>query len=466
MLDNYLEYLDIHETELVNDIFSLCRINSERSDSEDGAPFGRGPRAALEAALELAGSYGFSAEIKGDRVLVVELGEGEPQLGILAHLDVVPAGSGWTKCQPYEPVRDGDILYGRGVSDDKGPAVASLYALRAVNELGVKLKKKVQLILGSCEETGSEDIDWYLKHFSMPPMVFTPDGDFPLVNIEKGRAAVRVSSPGSEAPEGVYVKKLSGGTVANAVPGEARCGIVGTTLDFVRAVISETETNGVVIEAETCPHGNVHVTAKGVAAHASLPENGKNAVCALLKVISKLPLAASCGNDALKALAAAIPYGDYNGFAFGGFCEDSESGRLTVNLGTVSYSYCDGLDAVVDMRIPVCGNGVEIVSALDAKLAGAAGAEAISISKPHCVPEDSEFVSKLLRIYEVYTGLDGKAMAIGGGTYVHDIEGGVAFGCTFPGRNPRMHEPDENMPVSDLLISSAMFAKAIEVFCG
>lgn len=466
MIDNYLEYLDMHEEELVNDIFTLCRVNSERTEAADGAPYGSGPRAALEAALKLAKSYGFSAEIRGDRVLVVELGEGEPRLGILAHLDVVPAGSGWTKCEPYEPVREDDMLYGRGVSDDKGPAVASLYALRAVNELGIKLKHKVQLLLGSCEETGSDDIDWYLKHYEMPPMVFTPDGDFPLVNIEKGRAAVRVTSPGSEAPDGVYVKKLSGGTVANAVPGTARCGIVGSTLEAVEAAAEANASEGVTIEASVCPHGNVRLVAEGVAAHASLPENGKNALCALLKVVSALPLAPSAGNNALRALAEAIPYGDYSGRAFGGFCEDAESGKLTCNLGTVSFAFDTGLDAVVDMRIPVSGDGNAIVSALDKKLGDSAKAEAISISKPHCVPEDSEFVTELLKIYESYTCLDGKAMAIGGGTYVHDIEGGVAFGCTFPGRNPRMHEPDENMPVSDLLISAAMFAKAIETFCG
>ena len=466
MIDNFLEFLDLHEAELVNDIFTLCRVNSERTEAQDGAPYGIGPKKALETALELAKSYGFSAEICGDRVLRVELGAGEPELAILAHLDVVPAGEGWTKCKPYEPVREGDMLYGRGVSDDKGPAVASLYSLRAVKELGIKLNKKVQLLLGSCEETGSDDIEWYMKNYKMPPMVFTPDGDFPLVNIEKGRAAVRVYASRGEAPSGVYVKKLSGGTVANAVPGAASCGVVGSSLEAVEKAISELNVDGVKFFANVCKHGNVHITAEGVAAHASLPENGKNAVCALLKLVSMLDLAPSAGNNALVALAEAIPFGDYNGYEFGGFCEDEESGKLTVNLGIIKYAFDTGLEAVVDMRIPVCGNGEMIAAALCEKLAGKANIDILSLSQPHCVPEDSKFVTELLKIYESYTGLEGRAMAIGGGTYVHDIEGGVAFGCTFPGRNPRMHEPDENMPVSDLLISSAMFAKAIEVFCG
>ena len=465
-MPDYLKYLEIHEPELVNDIFTVCRVNSERTEGQEGAPYGVGPKKALETALELAKSYGFSAEIRGDRVLCVELGEGEPELAILAHLDVVPAGDGWTKCAPYEPVREGDMLYGRGVSDDKGPAIASLYALKAVKDSGVKLNKKVQLLLGSCEETGSDDIDWYLKNYKMPPMVFTPDGDFPLVNVEKGRAAIRVFAPGGDAPSGVYVKRLSGGTVANAVPGAASCGIVGASLEAVEAAIAETDAEGVEIKASVCRHGNVHVTATGVAAHASLPENGRNAVCALLKMLSKLDLAPSSGNRALLALGKAIPFGDYNGLEFGGFCEDSESGKLTVNLGIINYAFDSGLEAVVDMRIPVCGDGNAIAVSLRENLGGDANIEVLSLSKPHCVPAESRFVRELLDIYEKYTGSPGEAMAIGGGTYVHDIEGGIAFGCTFPGRNPKMHEPDENMPVSDLKLSAAMFAEAIERFCG
>ena len=109
-MPDYLKYLEIHEPELVNDIFTVCRVNSERTEGQEGAPYGIGPKKALETALELARSYGFSAEIRGDRVLCVELGEGEPELAILAHLDVVPAGDGRTKCAPYEPVREGDML--------------------------------------------------------------------------------------------------------------------------------------------------------------------------------------------------------------------------------------------------------------------------------------------------------------------------------------------------------------------
>ena len=56
--------------------------------------------------------------------------------------------------------KDGKI-YGRGTADDKGPAIAALYAMRAVKELGIPVKKNVRLILGTDEECGSSDIRHY-----------------------------------------------------------------------------------------------------------------------------------------------------------------------------------------------------------------------------------------------------------------------------------------------------------------
>ncbi|MBR1842950.1 MAG: Sapep family Mn(2+)-dependent dipeptidase [Oscillospiraceae bacterium] len=460
---DFKKYMDEHENELVDDIFTVCRVNSERTEALEGAPYGAGPRKALSIAKVIAEKNGFSAEIRGDRVLLTELGEGEAALGMLAHLDVVPAGTGWTKCEPYAPVRDGDMLYGRGVADDKGPAIAALYAMKAVRESGIKLTKKVQLLLGSCEETGSDDIDWYLAHYEMPPRVFTPDGDFPVVNVEKGRAAFLISCPAS-AEKGRHVRRMQGGHVANAVAGEASCGIVGVTLDEVNAAIAAVNTPGVTFEAHVCEHGNVHISAHGVAAHASLPQDGKNALQALLKLVDALSLDETAGNRALASLARALPYGDYSGKAFGADCADA-SGALTVNLGTLQYSVWDGLKATLDCRVPVCSSANEIDKKLTSFIGSDATVELKGSAAPHEVPSDSDFVQGLLDIYSAYTGEKGEAIAIGGGTYVHDIEGGVAFGATFPGRTPRMHEPDENTPVSDLKLAAAIFAEAIVRFC-
>ena len=156
-------YIDAHVQDMVEDIFTLCRINSEKAPAQDGAPYGPGAAKALEAALHMAEGYGFAVRNYDNYVGTADLNDMEKQLDILAHLDVVPPGEGWQVTKPFEPVEKDGCLYGRGTADDKGPAVAALYAMRAVKELGIPLKKNVRLILGTDEECGSSDIEHYYK---------------------------------------------------------------------------------------------------------------------------------------------------------------------------------------------------------------------------------------------------------------------------------------------------------------
>jgi succinyl-diaminopimelate desuccinylase len=309
-------------------------------------------------------------------------------------------------------------------------------------------------------------VHWYLENYKMPPMVFTPDGDFPVVNTEKGRAPIVVTCPPCDHAQGAEIVSIKGGTVANAVPGTAEAVVRFISAEQAQAAVTYCSIGGVTYDYEEISPLDIKFTSHGVAAHASMPEDGENAICGLLNLLTTLPLADSAGHDAIFALNDAIPYGDYEGEAFGGKCSDEESGPLTVNLGTIEYTPETGLKAVIDMRVPVCGDSPAICTALQDKLGEYAQTEMAHFSKPHQVPSDSPFVKGLMEIYNDYTGLDGKPMSMGGGTYVHNIEGGVAFGCTMPGRKPKMHEPDENMPVEDLKLASAMFAEAIVKFCG
>ena len=181
------QYIEAHKQEMLDDICTLCSINSERSAYQEGDPFGEGPSRALAQALKMAEEYGFSINNYDNYVGTADLNDGEHQLDILAHLDVVPAGEGWTVTQPFEPIVKDGKLYGRGTADDKGPAVAALYAMRAVKELGIPVTKNVRLILGTDEECGSSDIEHYYKVEKEAPMTFSPDASFPVINIEKGR---------------------------------------------------------------------------------------------------------------------------------------------------------------------------------------------------------------------------------------------------------------------------------------
>lgn len=433
-MDNRIKaFFEEHHEDILNDIAKIVAVDSVRGEPQPCAPYGAGPRRALDVALEIAQQHGLEGEIRGDRVLVIELGQGEAELGILAHLDVVPPAGEWSVTQPYVMRKVEDKIYGRGVIDDKGPAMMSMWALICARELGM-IRRKVQLILGSDEECGSGDIQWYLEHYRMPPKVFTPDGSFPVVNTEKGRAHYLITAPAFTG-EGLRVTKLTGGSVANAVPAYCRVELFdGTAFDIA-----------------------------GRAAHGSLPQEGDNAVT---RAIERLAGMEGEGFELFRTLNRVFPHGDVWGEAIGEACSDELSGALTVNLGVMEYDETSGLRAQVDCRVPVCGDGERIARSLRSALGGGFEVKVLSNSKPHHTPAESELVRGLLEIYQEYTGTKGEALSMGGGTYVHEIQGGVAFGAEFPGSDVHMHEPDERVSLEELFLGGEMYAAAVCRFCG
>ena len=234
-------YIDSHRQEMIEDISALCRINSEKMPYSAGKPYGEGAFAALNAALDMAERYGFSVNNYDNYVGTADLNDGPAQLDILAHLDVVPAGEGWTVTEPFEPVEKDGKLYGRGTADDKGPAVAALYAMRCVKDLGIPLTKNVRLILGTDEECGSSDIEHYYDVEKEAPMTFSPDGEFPVVNIEKGRLEGHFDSS-FEASEALpKLVSFSSGTKANVVPGKAEAILAGLEAEEIEKEARQVE---------------------------------------------------------------------------------------------------------------------------------------------------------------------------------------------------------------------------------
>ena len=169
---------------MINDIFKLIRIKSDRGETKEGMPFGEGPAKALEEALSIAASMGFNTKNYENYVGTVDFNEKEKALDILAHLDVVPVSDEWTVTNPFEPIIKDGKLYGRGASDDKGPAVTALYAMKAVKDLNIPLNKNVRLILGTDEECGSSDIKYYYEDEEEAHDFFTRCR-FLLINVER-----------------------------------------------------------------------------------------------------------------------------------------------------------------------------------------------------------------------------------------------------------------------------------------
>lgn len=460
-------YIDSKKDEMIEDLKMLVRIDSQRGRAKEGKPFGDGPAKVVAAAEGLMKQYGLQTTNYDNYVVTGDFGTQEKALDILAHLDVVPVTEDWTVTEPFQPkVVDGRI-YGRGTADDKGPAIAALYALRAIRELGLPMKKSVRLILGSDEECGSGDLEYYYAKEQEAPYTFTPDADFPLINIEKGSFKGEFSADFPAEDAKAYVVSFTSGDKVNVVPARATLVVAGVEAAVVEeAAARVTAQTNVAFTTESQADGTVKVSAKGVAAHASTPAEGKNALTATLRLITALPLDATKGLTALLGLEALFPYEDTCGKQAGIDRENEESGALTLCFSIMDYTP-EHLHAIFDARLPIgCTKENTSYPVKEALAQYGITLDNDELREPHCVPGDSWFVQTLLGSYERYFGKKGKALSTGGGTYVHELERGVAFGCMVPEVDNHMHGDDEFMEIEMLLRSAKIFADAIMKICN
>lgn len=459
-------YFADKEALLLEGVSRLVSIRSVRGETAPGAPFGPGPAAVLAEALKLAGEWGLKDPTSHEGYVgTADLNDRETALHILGHLDVVAEGEGWTVTDPYSPKVEDGCIYGRGTDDDKGPVVASMLAMKCVKDLGIPLRKNVRLIMGTDEESGSADIAHYYAHNPYAPNTFSPDSGFPVVNIEKGgyHPSFAKTWPKCEAlPRLVW---FHGGLRINILPADASCAVEGLSqadvLPDAAAVSAET---GVCFRTSN-KDGLTVIEAKGAASHAAFPQGGNNAITGLLTLLDHLPLAPGGAKDAIHALTVLFPHGDSAGKALGIAQQDEISHDLTVAFSLLEITET-GLKGQFDSRVPICANRENCADVAQAAFAKYGFSLSGEMGKAHHTPADSDFVRTLLVCYENYTGLKGECLAIGGGTYVHSIPGGVAFGCSFPGFNTFLHGPNERARISDLMTSAKIFAQVIVELCG
>ena len=458
-------WFEAHQEDMIKDLGKLVKINSVKTPAEEGAPYGPASKEVLTVAGDMLSVQGFSVRNFEDTMIEADLGPTPPLLGILAHLDIVGAGDGWDT-DPFKVTLKDGILYGRGVTDNKGPAVASMYALYCARELCPELKSGVRLILGAAEETGCEDIASYLKKNTPPPNVFSPDANYPVVNTEKGRFAPFFAANWAEDKRLPRIVSITGGKTINVVPNKAEAVIEGFGKKDVESFCHEySKKTGTEITAKV-DGDKLIISVEGKAAHASMPDTGNNAQTALIEMLAAMPFAKSESFGYVKALNRLFGHGDYHGRALGISMSDEISGALTVNFGMVDFSE-QGFAGNFDSRTPACADEVDITGIVTAALEkeGIKITES-SISKCHHTPADTQFVKTLLRTYEDYTGLPSECVIMGGQTYVHDIPGGVAFGVTPKGETNNVHGPNEFISLEQLVLSAKMFTQVIIDMCG
>ncbi len=459
-------YFSNKQDALIESVTRLCSIRSVKEDAQPGMPFGPGPARCLDEALALASEMGLSCANCDGYVGTVDLNDKPTSLHILGHLDVVGEGSGWTVCAPYAPTVADGCIYGRGVADDKGPMVAALMALQCIKDLNLPLAHNVRVILGTDEESGSQDIAYYYSKHPYAPYTFSPDADFPVINIEKGMYRPVFTKAWPESTQLPRLVSLQGGFRTNVIPNEAEAIVEGLSMEqLTHCVQTCTAATGAQFQLSPVGEHQICIKALGKGGHAMAPAACCNAITALLELVVTLPLAESQSKQTLHDLHALLPHGQTDGTALGIAQSDALSGDLTVAFTILNVTQT-GLKGQFDSRVSICANEDNCKTPCE-KAFSDKGFECIGTMHPaHHTPADSPFVQTLLRCYEQYTGQPGQCIAIGGGTYVHDIPGGVAFGPVMPGFDTNLHGPDERIRISDLMTAAKIFAQAILDLCG
>ncbi len=431
------------------------RTPSVKEKPAPGAPFGQPLKTMLDQALADCAGLGFDTKSFDGFIGHADMGEGsdEDALAILAHLDVVPVGDGWS-VEPFGALEKDGKLYGRGTSDDKGPAVAALYAMHAVQQAGIPLKRKVRLILGCDEESGWQDIDHYKKVATMPRSGFSPDASYPVINLEKGMFRARLE--GHTSPEGPQVIRFDVGDRPNVVPGQATATLKGDEAMARRAEAIGKEQGWPLAASHQA--GVVTLRATGIPGHAAYPWHGRNAIGQVLIALRELGV-----QGPLKMLADAIGI-QHDGKGLGIAIQDGMSGPLTCNLGIIRVS--DGnISAQLDIRAPLMANP-QMLEKMVALHTPGFELKDVSFRAPHFVPEQSELVQQLLDAYHEVTGLPRQTLSTGGGTYARSLQEGVAFGALFPDDEDVAHQADEYINIDSLYKNLRIFAYAIVKLAG
>lgn len=432
-------------------------VPSLKTSAQPGMPFGPEVRRMLDMALEDAKALGFDVRNFDGYAGDIRMGAiGQEPLAVLAHLDVVPAGDGW-RTDPFVPTQEGDRIYARGTSDDKGPAVAALFAMLALKKAGVPLKREVRLILGCDEESGWEDIAYYKEHCDMPRSGFSPDASYPVINTEKGGLHLSLRAP--FAADGLFVKRIHVGERCNVIPGEASAFVAGNG-DLCEKVNRLAGDMHLTVEAHPAPDGLVEIKSTGVPGHAAYPEAAKNALGQLLLMLRALGV-----GGALHTMADTIGM-EYDGLSLGVRCSDNTSGKLTCNLGILNYDEENGLYATLDIRYPILCDYRSLAATVTAALGSSIQVTLDGHTEPHHVAPNSPLVVALLDAYHEVTDRPRECVATGGGTYAKCLEEGVAFGCTFPEDEDLAHQAGEYLSLDSMMLNVRIIARAIEKLAG
>jgi len=442
---NVKEFIENNIENMKTDLASLVKYKSVFA--QDAEPFGMENRKALDEAIRLMNEKGSKTTNLDYYCGYGETGEGKKLIGILAHLDVVPVSDGWST-DPFEMIEKDGYLYGRGVSDDKGAAIASMYALKYLIDENYPFKKRVRLILGCNEETGSLCVKHYVKNDEAIDYGFTPDGDFPGIYAEKGMIGGKIIGHNSK------IIDIDGGEASNVVCKKvtAKLPLDSFDLDKLKAYLDSNN-----IKYDISFDDVITLTTYGVAAHASTPDLGVNAINYMFEALYNANFNDSFINFFHRSFAL-----DKHGETLGYEDIKDDISNTSINFGVAKKR---GNDIIVslDMRFPVKSNSETCYDLLE-KCEDEENEFALSSKiEPLYFDINSPMIKALKKAYVTVTGDEITEMeAIGGGTYAKSINNCIAFGCEFIGEENHIHDDNEKLAIDSFKKQVEIYVEAIK----
>lgn len=460
----YLDRIDDYQDQMVKTLQELIAIPSVEAPAVADMPFGMEVHRAFTYMMDLGKAEGFETVNVDNFGGHLELsGDSRETMGVLVHLDVVPEGNDWDY-PPYEGrIVDGRI-YGRGTTDDKGPAVAAFYAMKALKDEGFVPRKNIRLILGLDEEAGTGWLGMkaYFGKVEKPDFGFTPDAEFPAIHGEMGILIFELAKKLSKTTKnGMDLRSITGGNAANMVADHARAVLRGDSYDQIREALDNyRKETGYSLQSKGIGK-NLEITAQGVSSHGARPEKGLNAISVLLGFLSRIEFASEDVSDFLQF------YQDHIGFSLHGEkigcnLSDDISGELIFNVGMINMDD-EAARLTINVRYPVTMEEEAVYRAMMPYLdPNQIGVVKSYHQPPIYVPADDPLITTLMEIYQKHTGdLSSKPLVIGGGTYARSMEKAVAFGMTFPGEPELAHQKNESLSIEHLVKGAKIFAECL-----
>lgn len=465
ILERTYEILDASRDEMVESLGELISFPSVSVKTEGEFPFGKDVDRAFKYMLnvgEKAGFKLFNADNFGGHMDFK--GTGDEVLGIVGHLDVVPAGSDWDH-PAFELTEEDGKLFGRGTIDDKGPVMACFYAMKALKEAGFEPSKTIRLIMGLDEETNWEGMDYYLSKTDAPDFGFTPDAEFPAIHGEMGILVFDMACKfGRGMDKGLRLRSIKGGNAANMVADHCRTIVLSDKkedYEKIKKVVEEyRKEKGYRINVKQIGK-SLEIVVHGISAHGARPASGLNAISAMMELLGKFNFVNDDMNGFIDMYNSHIGF-ELDGESMGIGFSDEPSGKLIFNVGMIDLS-ATSATLTINVRYPVTMDDDDIYAALTPVL----NKYNVGVIKgkhqlPIYFPKDSELIKTMMSVYQKHSGdNDTEPMVIGGGTYARAMDNVVAFGPSLPGDREVAHQKNEYIDKEHLFMVAKLYAEAI-----